>query len=115
MLKAEKIALLKSMNALPRGYSSLTSKQLDEILRNVVPPQSTAPVATTPRPESQAPAQVQSDPISTETKPKKPGPVLYNKFIKEHMAQTGCTRRDAQQAKDAWLTYKAAQTAQTAQ
>jgi hypothetical protein len=104
MLKAEKIALLKSMNALPRGYSSLTSKQLDEILKNIVPPQSTAPVAATIQPQT-----VQAQPVpEPEQKPKKPGPVLYNKFIKEHMTQTGCSRREAQQAKDAWLSYKTA-------
>lgn len=112
MLKAEKIALLKSMNALPRGYSSLTSKQLDEILKSVV---GTSPA--TPAPVAPVVPATQTIPVpAPEQKPKKPGPVLYNKFIKEHMEKTGCTRREAQQAKDSWLSYKAAQTpAQTAQ
>jgi hypothetical protein len=106
MLKAEKIALLKSMNALPRGYSSLTSKQLDEILKSVVPS------ATPAAPVAPVVPATQTTPVPpAEQKPKKPGPVLYNKFIKEHMEKTGCTRREAQQAKDSWLSYKAAQTA----
>jgi len=105
MLKGEKIALLKSMNALPRGYSTKTSKELDELIK-VALADTPAPVAgivaaTVP---SVVPAPAPADDVPVPAK--KPGPVLYNQFIKEHVANTGCTRREAQQDKAAWTAYK---------
>jgi len=105
MLKGEKIALLKSMNALPKGYSTKTSKELDELIKvalSDVPAPVAGIVAATVPSVVADPAPAADAPVAA----KRTGPVLYNQFIKEHVANTGCTRREAQQDKLAWTAFK---------